>query len=472
MRDIGVIESDRGRAGAIRLTEVGRVVLDAERAEQARVVAQRFVAQFVANREILRLFATSNRPVALREVREQLSPRFPTWTSHMQYEYRLGWLDSLGLLRCVSGQTFEITDFGRRVSDELPPLDDHRELFPVPVASTGMNGQHDGPAFPPPRDRRVDLVMELRAASVDSSNSERFEMALARAFGMLGFSVTQLGKAGNTDVLIEAPAGSDTYLAVVDAKARGTGKVDQLEVLSLNDHRSLNEADYAVVVAAGFAGGKVASHAQDQGITLLPLPVLEDWLKLHDAWPQDLLAYRSIFAMKGLVEKLPSELLRVTNDRKRWGKLLADVVELFSEAYEHGLGEPLSASDVFKMLVTRKRGVHYPEKDVSGIMETPQPPRRRGLGSQGGRLHPRDVEGDARVATPPARRRGRSDGRPGTDLRRSGRQLPNQGYETSIFGTPTYPKRLIEFDLPIKRISAHARREKSIRHGHISTLHI
>lgn len=35
-----------------------------------------------------------------------------------------------------------------------------------------------------------------------------------------------------------------------------------------------------------------------------------------------------------------------------------------------------------------------------------------------------------------------------------------------------YPKRIIEVDLPIKRISAHARREKSIRHGHISTLHI
>lgn len=36
----------------------------------------------------------------------------------------------------------------------------------------------------------------------------------------------------------------------------------------------------------------------------------------------------------------------------------------------------------------------------------------------------------------------------------------------------THPKRLIEVDLPIREISAHARREKSIRHGHISTLHI
>lgn len=34
------------------------------------------------------------------------------------------------------------------------------------------------------------------------------------------------------------------------------------------------------------------------------------------------------------------------------------------------------------------------------------------------------------------------------------------------------PKRLIEVDLPIKKISEQARREKSIRHGHISTLHI
>ncbi|HNW79917.1 MAG TPA: DUF1156 domain-containing protein [Methanoregulaceae archaeon] len=37
---------------------------------------------------------------------------------------------------------------------------------------------------------------------------------------------------------------------------------------------------------------------------------------------------------------------------------------------------------------------------------------------------------------------------------------------------PAYPKRLIEVDLPIKKISEHANREKSIRFGNISTLHI
>lgn len=38
--------------------------------------------------------------------------------------------------------------------------------------------------------------------------------------------------------------------------------------------------------------------------------------------------------------------------------------------------------------------------------------------------------------------------------------------------TVTYPKRLIEVDLPIREISARARKEKSIRQGHISTLHL
>jgi len=38
--------------------------------------------------------------------------------------------------------------------------------------------------------------------------------------------------------------------------------------------------------------------------------------------------------------------------------------------------------------------------------------------------------------------------------------------------TPKLDKRLIEDYIPIKKISAEASREKSIRHGHISTLHL
>jgi hypothetical protein len=366
LRDLAVIELERGKDGAVRVSGLGRTVLNADDATRARLLAEHFVMRFVANREILGVYAEADAPVSLKEVHDRLRPVFPSWTSNMQYEYRLRWMESLGILRCIAGQTFQITDLGRELASKYTP--------------SNALGASDDSSFLPANDgiKRVgrtnlspldSLIQELRSASTDSAHPTRFETALAQAFETLGFAVKQLGDSGDTDVLAEAPAGSETYLVVADAKSRGSGKVDQLEVLSLKDHQAINKASYAVVVAGAFAGGKVSSHAADQGITLLPLPVLEDWLRLHDAWPQDLLTYRSLFAIKGLVEKLPADLLRVTNDRKRWGKLLADVVDLFSETYEHGLGEPLTTQDVFKMLVTRKRGVHYPEKDVASIME-------------------------------------------------------------------------------------------------------
>jgi hypothetical protein len=357
LRDIGVIELDRGRNGAIRLTEMGRTVLRSDRSEGSSVIAERLVTGFVASREILWLFATSDHPLHLDDVQQTLRPRFPSWTTAAQFDFRLRWFESLGLLESAQAATYGITDLGREFARRYPP-----------DSTPSDNGQAKT-AAPPGANPLEALVEELRASSTDSARPTRFETALARAFETLGFAVRQLGGAGETDVLIEAAIGDETYSAVVDAKARGSGKVDQLEVLSLKDHQTNNRADYGLVVAGSFAGGKVSSHAQEQGITLLPLPVLEDWLRLHDAWPQDLLAYRSLFKIKGVVEKLPPDLLQVSKDRKRWGRLLADIVELFGDTYESGLTDPLSARETFKMLVTRKRGVIYPERDVAGVME-------------------------------------------------------------------------------------------------------
>lgn len=58
------------------------------------------------------------------------------------------------------------------------------------------------------------------------------------------------------------------------------------------------------------------------------------------------------------------------------------------------------------------------------------------------------------------------------ESRREKPTQPQSVSDTELSSQQQYPKRLIEVDLPIARISAHARREKSIRHGHISTLHI
>ncbi len=59
-----------------------------------------------------------------------------------------------------------------------------------------------------------------------------------------------------------------------------------------------------------------------------------------------------------------------------------------------------------------------------------------------------------------------------TEAQVTGTNQPYPLEQETVLSGSSYPKRLIEVDLPIKRISVHARREKSIRHGHISTLHI
>ena len=73
---------------------------------------------------------------------------------------------------------------------------------------------------------------------------------------------------------------------------------------------------------------------------------------------------------------------------------------------------------------------------------------------------PKKQEGDGEIAAPTAG---------------SGSMAPLTGASSTRPGGVSanpHPRRLIEVDLPIKAISTHARREKSIRHGHISTLHI
>src|SRR5664280_2282736 len=55
-----------------------------------------------------------------------------------------------------------------------------------------------------------------------------------------------------------------------------------------------------------------------------------------------------------------------------------------------------------------------------------------------------------------------------------GRALPHRHHEPWL-GNPVIPKeckRLAEVDFPIAVVSRHSAREKSIRHGHPSTLHL
>ena len=355
---LGALESQSD--GRLVLTPLGKQILEAEGEAKARIVIERFMHDYLAFREVLAVYARAGGPLHLKEMVRTLQPQFPQWTSDTQFEYRALWLLSLGCLRQVRGRYYEITELGKAVAANFPAVE-----IRIPSRASEEEAETLGPAeLAPTTDEVSRMIAELEEAAVDSQAPDRLERAVAEAFEFLGFSVDQLGEPGETDVLVRANIGLESYSVVVDTKARRDGRLQNLEVYTLQEHRRNNEADYAVVVAGRFAGGKIVRHAKENDVVLLSVPLLSSWLQLHARTPLDLNEYRVMFSTPGLLDDLPTALKTAAEKREHWGRLLVDLVELIRETYHHGLNQPLPSDQLFTMLVTRLRGVRYSRQEV------------------------------------------------------------------------------------------------------------
>ena len=345
--------------GKLALSSFGKQTLEAEGEAKARMVADRFMSNYLAFPEVLAVYARADGPIHVKEMVAALQSTFPQWTSEAQFEYRAVWLLSLNCLRQVKGRKYEITELGKSVAAQFPVSDEFPAAAPKEekevVASTEPTASTCSVAR---------LIAELEAAAIDSQSPSRLERAVGEAFGHLGFAVDQLGEPGETDVLVRADIGLDSYSVIVDTKARRDGKLQDLEVYTLQEHLRNNEADCAVVVAGRFAGGKVVRHARENGVVLMSVPILSEWLRLHSQAPLNLSDYRVLFSTPGLLEELPTTLETAAEKKRQWASLLVDLAELIQETYEHGLNQPLPSIQLFSMLVTRLRGVRYPSQQV------------------------------------------------------------------------------------------------------------
>ncbi len=348
------------------VTEFGRQIMEASGENKALLVVERFMRNYLAFPEMLAIYANAQEPLHIRSVIETLQPHFTQWTADAQFEYRALWLLSCGCLSQVKGRYYQITDFGRRVAEihcSLPSIVSATSIDAITetkVASTTSNAT---------KSTVQTLVDFLETSALNSQSPERLEQAVAEAFEYLGFSVDQLGDTGETDVLIRAITGPGNYSVVADAKTRKDGKLNDLEVYTLLDHKKKNDADHAIVVAGDFAGGKVTRHAQDNGIVLLPVRVLSDWLRLHELTPLSLDEYRIMFADSGLRTALLPQLKLASEQKLHYARLIVDLMDLIQETYHHGLFQPLPSTQLFAMLVTRLRGVRYSITEVEATLD-------------------------------------------------------------------------------------------------------
>lgn len=101
----------------------------------------------------------------------------------------------------------------------------------------------------------LDIITELRLASKDSFNPNRFEKAVRDYFTSLGFSAEWLGGSGNTDVLLKSnSAPSDSYIVTVDAKSTSSNLVSDslVDFDTLHEHQKKHGSDYIAIVGRGF----------------------------------------------------------------------------------------------------------------------------------------------------------------------------------------------------------------------------
>ena len=225
------------------------------------------------------------------------------WTTKAQIQRRRGWLQSVGAISTDDDGRLSLTESGRSV---LGRLQLHE---PATTTSGSDEGAPPEQATDRPVDREVltgaegdevdALVDELISSATDSTSPDRFEHAIAKAFTFLGFRAVKLGGAGKTDVVADADLGrDDSYRVIIDGKTTARESVGdhQVDWDTIDEHRALHEADYAIVAGPAFGGSRVANRARDHDATLMTANDLAELVRQHAMMPLDLDTYRELLA--------------------------------------------------------------------------------------------------------------------------------------------------------------------------------
>ncbi|QWH42891.1 hypothetical protein EXW53_26850 (plasmid) [Bacillus mycoides] len=173
---------------------------------------------------------------------------------------------------------------------------------------------------------------EIRLASKDSSNPERFEKALEVGFSLLGFNVKHFGGSGKTDILLHAPtAPKFAYSVTVDAKATYHSVVSEgsIDFDTIVEHKNKHEANYAAIVGISFQGTRLIDRAINRDVVLIDVDSLQILIRWHVEVPLNSDSYKKIFVQKGLVNL--SVLEEDRNKIIREGLLLQAIIKCLSE---------------------------------------------------------------------------------------------------------------------------------------------
>lgn len=271
---------------------------------------------------------------------------------------RVSILKAAKLIRNVSTDKFAITNRGRMLLNEFPVQS--RKLVSSPRTTPDKFKT----------DRYDALLAELRVASRDSMNPDRFERILKSAFELLGFKATHLGCSGKTDILIQTPGSSKSaYSVAVDAKSTASGSIStgMVDFDSLKEHRRKHQTDYSLIVGCSFQNESLIKRAIEHNVVLLDVDSLEALIKNHLEVPVKLCSYRRIFEKAGL-----ADITLIDGDRQeiiRYGQLMHEVMNCLIEESEDPITEGfLFERDIYRSLRNSTKLAEPPTIDAISSM--------------------------------------------------------------------------------------------------------
>lgn len=173
------------------------------------------------------------------------------------------------------------------------------------------------------------IIEQLSLTQFKSDSPNEYESAIRDAFVFLGFEGELIGGSGDTDVLLTANIGGETYKISVDGKTSKSGKIieRQIDWLSLNDHQKKNKSNYIVVIGPSFAGGNLLERAQQNEVSLLRTEDFISLVKAHADFPFTLIEMQDLFAGKGEISNQVEDLLSQNRQKRRLIEQFREIIE-------------------------------------------------------------------------------------------------------------------------------------------------
>lgn len=184
------------------------------------------------------------------------------------------------------------------------------------------------------------IIQNLKDTQNKSDAPTEYEIVLTDAFRFLGFQAKTIGGKGDTDVLLTANIGKESYKVDVDGKTSKNEKISDAQInwLSLKDHKEKNNSNFVVVAGPGFAGGNLEKRAKEYDVSLLTTEELIKILVAHSKYPFTLLELKDLFAEAGYLTEQVADLLSQNLVRRSFLEKFKTIIEEIEKLQNARLG--------------------------------------------------------------------------------------------------------------------------------------